>query len=253
MDPFEAGAVVFGGASGLGEATARHLAGVGAEVVVADLDAGRGQAVADDIGGRFVPADVTSPDEVQAAVDAAAAVERGLRICVCCAGIGPPAKIVDKNGPAPLDLYEKVIGINLLGTINVLRLAAARMTANARDADGERGLCVNTASIAAYEGQVGQTAYAASKGGVVGLTLPAARDLAQYGIRVVTVAPGLFDTPLLRSLPDNAREALGKTIPFPPKLGEPERFAELVAHVVMNPMLNGEVIRLDGALRMAPR
>jgi 3-hydroxyacyl-CoA dehydrogenase / 3-hydroxy-2-methylbutyryl-CoA dehydrogenase len=254
MDPVEAGAVVFGGASGLGEATARRLADAGAEVVVADLNVERGQEIAEDIGGRFVRCDVTEAEQVQAAIDAAAAAERGLRISVCCAGIGPPAKIVGKDGAAPLDVYEKVIRINLLGTINVLRLAAASMVANTpEEQEHERGLCVNTASIAAYEGQIGQTAYAASKGGVVALTLPAARDLAQNGVRVVTIAPGLFDTPLLQSLPEPAREALGKTIPFPARLGEPERFAQLVEQVVANPMLNGEVIRLDGALRMAPR
>jgi len=253
MDPVEAGAVVFGGASGLGEATARRLASAGADVVVADLDAQRGLEVAEAIGGRFVRADVTDSETVQAAVETAAEAERGLRISVCCAGIGPPTKIVGNGGAAPLDHYESVIRVNLLGTINALRLCAAMMVANPREVDGERGVCVNTASIAAYEGQIGQTAYAASKGGVVGVTLPAARDLAQHGVRVVTIAPGLFDTPLLRSLPQAAREALGKTIPFPPQLGEPERFAQLVEHVAVNPMLNGEVIRLDGALRMAPR
>jgi NAD(P)-dependent dehydrogenase (short-subunit alcohol dehydrogenase family) len=237
MDAIQAGTVVFGGASGLGEAAARRLASAGADVVVADLDTERGPEVAKAIGGRFIRVDVTDSETVQAAAEAAAEAERGLRISVCCAGIGPPAKIVGNDGAAPFDHYESVIRVNLLGTINALRLCAAAMIANPAEEDGERGVCVNTASIAAYEGQIGQTAYAASKGGVVGVTLPAARDLAQHGVRVVTVAPGLFDRPLLRSLPEAVREALGKTIPFPPKLGEQERFAELVEHVVANQML----------------
>jgi NAD(P)-dependent dehydrogenase (short-subunit alcohol dehydrogenase family) len=254
MEVVGAGAVVFGGASGLGEATARRLAAAGADVVVADVAQERGTALADEIGARFVRCDVTDPATVRQAVDAAADSERGLRVSVCCAGIGPPAKIVGRDGPAPLDLYERVIGVNLLGTINALRLAAAAMVANAPEGDHEeRGVCVNTASIAAYEGQIGQTAYAASKGGIVGLTLPAARDLAGNGVRVVTIAPGLFDTPLLGGLPENVRESLGRTIPFPPRLGSPALYAQLVEHIVANPMLNGEVIRLDGALRMAPR
>jgi NAD(P)-dependent dehydrogenase (short-subunit alcohol dehydrogenase family) len=248
-----AGAVVFGGASGLGAATARRLAAAGARVVVADLDEERGAAVAGDAGGRFARADVTDAEAVQAAVDLAGDGDGGLRVCVCCAGIGSPGRIVGRDGPAPLDLYRRVIGVNLLGTINVLRLAAAAMTGNEPDAGGERGVCVNTASIAAYEGQIGQTAYAASKGGIVGLTLPAARDLAGSGIRVMTIAPGIFDTPLLASLPEPVKASLGRTIPFPPRLGDPDVFAQLVEHIVENPMLNGEVIRLDGAIRMPPR
>jgi NAD(P)-dependent dehydrogenase (short-subunit alcohol dehydrogenase family) len=249
----QVGALVFGGASGLGAATARRLGDAGAEVVVADIAGDRGEVVAAEAGGRFVRADVTDADQVQAAVDAAAQADRGLRISVCCSGIGPPAKVVGKNGAAPLDVFRQVIEVNLLGTINVLRLAAAAMVANDHDEDGGRGVCINTASIAAYDGQVGQVPYSASKGGVVGLTLPAARDLAQHGIRVVTIAPGLFDTPLLATLPEDARTALGRTVPFPARLGAPEEFAGLVEHIAANAMLNGEVIRLDGALRMAPR
>jgi NAD(P)-dependent dehydrogenase (short-subunit alcohol dehydrogenase family) len=253
MDLRQAGAVVFGGASGLGAATARRLGAAGAEVVVADIAEDRGAVVAAESGGRWVRADVTDPDQVQEAVDAAAQAERGLRISVCCAGIGPAAKLVGRDGAAPLDVFRQVIEVNLLGTINVLRLAAAAMVANDHDEDGARGVCINTASIAAYDGQVGQVPYSASKGGVVGLTLPAARDLAQHGVRVVTIAPGLFDTPLLASLPDEARTALGRSVPFPARLGSPDEFAGLVEHIVANAMLNGEVIRLDGALRMAPR
>ncbi len=253
MDLRQVGALVFGGASGLGAATARRLGDAGAEVVVADIADDRGEVVAAEADGRFVRADVTDADQVQAAVDAAAQADRGLRISVCCSGIGPPAKVVGKNGAAPLDVFRQVIEVNLLGTINVLRLAAAAMVANDHDEDGGRGVCINTASIAAYDGQVGQVPYSASKGGVVGLTLPAARDLAQHGIRVVTIAPGLFDTPLLATLPEDARTALGRTVPFPARLGAPEEFAGLVEHIAANAMLNGEVIRLDGALRMAPR
>jgi NAD(P)-dependent dehydrogenase (short-subunit alcohol dehydrogenase family) len=253
MDLDQVGAVVFGGASGLGEATARTLSAAGADVVVADIDDARGAAVAEDVGGSFVHADVTDGEQVQAAVDAAAGAAGGLRVSVCCAGIGPPAKVVGKDGPAPLDVFRRVIEVNLLGTINVLRLAAGAMVHNEPDDEGQRGVCVNTASIAAYDGQIGQAPYSASKGGVVGLTLPAARDLAQHGVRVVTVAPGLFDTPLLATLPEEARIALGHSVPFPARLGAPREFAALVEHIAANPMLNGEVIRLDGALRMAPR
>lgn len=249
MDAQGAGAVVFGGASGLGAATARRLAADGASVVIADLNAELGQALADEIGGGFVLADVTNSAQVQEALDA----PDDLRVVVNCAGIGPPAKLVGRDGPAPLDVFQRVIEINLLGTINVLRLAAGVMVANAPNEHGEKGVLVNTASIAAYDGQIGQVAYAASKGGIVGLTLPAARDLAREGIRVVTIAPGLFNTPLLASLPEPAKEALGQSVPFPPRLGEPPEYAALVAHIVENPILNGEVIRLDGALRMAPK
>jgi NAD(P)-dependent dehydrogenase (short-subunit alcohol dehydrogenase family) len=249
-----AAAIVFGGASGLGEATARRLAAEGAEVVIADLAADRAAAVAAEIGGHAASCDVTDPDSVQAAVTLAAGLgPRGLRISVVCAGVGTPAKLIGREGPTPLETFAKVININLIGTINALRLAAGAMVTNAPDDTGERGACVNTASIAAYDGQVGQVAYAASKGGVVGLTLPVARELAGKGVRVVTIAPGLFETPMLAGLPDAAREALGNVTPFPPRLGRPSEYADLVEHIVTNPMLNGEVIRLDGALRMAPR
>jgi NAD(P)-dependent dehydrogenase (short-subunit alcohol dehydrogenase family) len=253
MESSGAGAIVFGGASGLGEATVRRLAADGARVVVADLAAERAEALAAEIGGVAVRTDVTDPDAVAAAVAAAAEAEAGLRLVVICAGLGTPTKLVGRDGPTPLERFEAVLRVNLLGTINVLRLAAAEMAGNDPDPGGERGLCVCTASIAAYDGQIGQIAYAASKGGVAGLTLPAARELAASGVRVVTIAPGLFDTPMLAGLPEPARESLAGTVPFPARLGDPAEYAQLVAHLAANPMLNGEVIRLDGALRMAPR
>jgi NAD(P)-dependent dehydrogenase (short-subunit alcohol dehydrogenase family) len=242
-------ALVAGGASGLGAATARRLAEAGARVTVADLNEEGGTATAEEIGGRFLRTDVTDAEQVEAAVQAAG----GLRISVCCAGIGHAEKVAAGRGPHDLDAFARVIGVNLIGTFNVLRLATAAMLANEPDAEGERGVCINTASIAAYDGQIGQVAYSASKGGIVGLTLPAARDLAQNGIRVCAIAPGLFDTPLLAGLPEEVRSALGAQVPFPPRLGRPEEFAALALHIVENPLLNGEVIRLDGALRMPPR
>ena len=247
-------ALVVGGASGLGAATTRRLHGAGARVVIADLNAEKGQALAAELGepARFVEANVLEADQVQAAVEAAAA-EGELRVSVSCAGIGWAQRTVSRQGPHDLEVFSNVIKVNLIGTFNVLRLAAAAMNENQPDLDGERGLCVNTASIAAYDGQIGQVAYAASKGGIVALTLPAARDLASRGVRVVTIAPGLFDTPLLAALPEEQREALGAGIPFPSRLGRPEEYAALVAAIVANPMLNGETIRLDGALRMPPR
>jgi 3-hydroxyacyl-CoA dehydrogenase / 3-hydroxy-2-methylbutyryl-CoA dehydrogenase len=247
------GALIAGGASGLGEATARALSAHGAQVVIADLNEERGSAVASELGGQFVRADVTDSDAVQAAVDAAAAVPGGLRISVCSAGVGGAERTAGKRGPHSLEFFEKVVRVNLIGTFNVLRLAAAAMLANEPTASGERGVCVNTASIAAFDGQIGQISYSASKGGIVGMTLPAARDLASSGIRVCTIAPGTFDTPLLGALPEDTREALGEAIPFPSRLGRPEEFGALAAHIVENEMLNGEVIRLDGALRMPPR
>jgi NAD(P)-dependent dehydrogenase (short-subunit alcohol dehydrogenase family) len=243
------GALVAGGASGLGEATARELASRGARVTIADLNAERGAALASELGGEFVEADVTDETQVQAAVDAAGE----LRLAVSCAGIGWAERTVKKDGPAALAPFEAVVRVNLIGTFNVLRLAAASMAANEPDPEGERGVVVMTASIAAFEGQIGQTAYAASKGGVVGLTLPAARDLSRLGIRVCTIAPGLFDTPLLAGLPDDTRRALGEQIPFPRRLGLPDEYAKLACHIAENRMLNGEVVRLDGALRMPPR
>jgi NAD(P)-dependent dehydrogenase (short-subunit alcohol dehydrogenase family) len=249
MDLDGIGALVAGGASGLGEATAQELAARGARVTVADLNEERGTALAGEIGGGFVQADVTDEVQVQAAVEAV----EGLRLAVSCAGIGWAERTVGKEGPAALQPFETVVRVNLIGTFNVLRLAAAAMAAGEPDADGERGAVVMTASIAAFDGQIGQTAYSASKGGVAGLTLPAARDLARLGIRVCTIAPGLFDTPLLAALPQEARDALGASIPFPSRLGRPEEYAVLACHIAENTMLNGEVIRLDGALRMPPR
>jgi NAD(P)-dependent dehydrogenase (short-subunit alcohol dehydrogenase family) len=248
-----AGAIVFGGASGLGEATARRLAADGARVVIADLALERADAIADEIGAVAVRTDVTDPDAVQAAVARAAEAEGGLRIASICAGLGTPTKLIGRDGPTPLETLARVVEVNLLGTLNALRLAAGAMVNNEPDAGGERGVCVCTASVAAYEGQIGQIAYAASKGGVVGVTLPAARELARSGVRVMTIAPGLFDTPMMAGLPDAARASLGGTVPFPARLGDPAEYAQLVARIVANPMLNGEVIRLDGALRMAPR
>ena len=243
------GALVAGGASGLGEATARLLAARGACVTVADLNEERGAALAGEIGGAFAAADVTDEAQVQAAVQ----LVEGLRLAVSCAGIGWAERTVKKDGPAALRPFETVVRVNLIGTFNVLRLAANAMAADEPDAEGERGAVVMTASIAAFDGQIGQTAYAASKGGVAGLTLPAARDLARLGIRVCTIAPGLFDTPLLAALPQEARDALGASIPFPSRLGRPEEYAKLACHIAENTMLNGEVLRLDGALRMPPR
>ncbi len=245
-------ALVAGGASGLGAATARHLQAAGARVTIADLNPVRGAALAEEIGASFVEADVTEPEQVEAAVSAAAG-EQGLRISVCCAGIGWAEKIAGRRGPHAYEPFETVVRVNLLGTFNVLRLAAAAMLPNEPDGQGERGVCISTASIAAYDGQIGQIAYAASKGAVVSLTLPAARDLAPSGVRVCAIAPGLFDTPLLAGLPEEAREALGGQVPFPPRLGRPDEYAALVEHIVRNTMLNGEVIRLDGALRMPPK
>jgi 3-hydroxyacyl-CoA dehydrogenase / 3-hydroxy-2-methylbutyryl-CoA dehydrogenase len=248
------GALVAGGASGLGEATARMLAAAGANVVIADLNAERGGALAAKLGASFVEADVTDEAAVSAAVgQAAEAGGDGLRVSVCCAGIGWAERVAHKGGPHNLELFSNVIKVNLIGTFNVLRLAAAAMSGNEPDAEGERGVCVNTASIAAFDGQIGQIAYAASKGGIVGMTLPAARDMASRGVRVVTIAPGLFDTPLLAALPEEARTALGAGIPYPSRLGRPEEYAQLVEQIVANPMLNGETIRLDGALRMPPK
>ncbi|HEU0250269.1 MAG TPA: SDR family NAD(P)-dependent oxidoreductase [Solirubrobacteraceae bacterium] len=246
-------ALVIGGASGLGEASARLLHQRGATVTIADLNAEKGQALASELGIEFVACDVREEDQVQAAVERAAAVDGGLRIAICCAGIGWAQKVAGSKGPHPLLPFETTIQINLIGTFNVLRLAATAMIAAAPLQDGERGVCVNTASVAAFDGQIGQIAYSASKGGIVGMTLPAARDLAQQGIRVNTIAPGLFDTPLLAALPEEARQKLGAGVPFPQRLGSPAEYAELACHMVENRMLNGEVIRLDGALRMPPR
>jgi NAD(P)-dependent dehydrogenase (short-subunit alcohol dehydrogenase family) len=249
------GAIVVGGASGLGEASVRQLYGQGAQVLIADVNEDKGGALAAELGERaaFARTDVTEPEQVSAAVERAAQAPGGLRICIHCAGVGWAEKVASKRGPHQLQPFETVVAINLVGTFNALRFAATAMLANEPLEDGERGVCVNTASAAAFEGQIGQIAYAASKGGVVGMTLPAARDLASAGIRICTIAPGLFDTPLLAALPQEARDALGAQVPFPSRLGSPVEFAALACHIVENVMLNGEVIRLDGALRMAPR
>jgi NAD(P)-dependent dehydrogenase (short-subunit alcohol dehydrogenase family) len=247
-------AIVFGGASGLGAATARRLAAEGATVTVADVNADGADLVAREIDGIAKLVDVTDPEAVQRAVDAAAASSPGgLRISVCCAGVGTPAKLIGREGPTPLESFAKTININLLGTINVLRLAAAAMITNEPNAGGERGVCINTASVAAYDGQIGQVAYSASKGGVVGLTLPVARELAGKGVRVMTIAPGIFATPMVASLSETVQQSLAASIPFPSRLGHPSEYADLACHIVNNAMLNGEVIRLDGAIRMAPR
>jgi NAD(P)-dependent dehydrogenase (short-subunit alcohol dehydrogenase family) len=248
-------AIVAGGASGLGEATARRLHAGGAHVVIADLSEERGRALARELGDRatFVAADVTDPDAVHAAVSAATEQPPPLRIAVSCAGVGWAGRVVGRRGVHALEPFETIIRVNLIGTFNVMRLAAAAMVENEPTASGERGVCVNTASIAAFDGQIGQIAYAASKGAIVSMTLPAARDLAPVGVRVCAIAPGTFDTPLLGALPADAREELRRVVPFPARFGRPDEFAELVAHIVENEMLNGEVIRLDGALRMPPR
>jgi NAD(P)-dependent dehydrogenase (short-subunit alcohol dehydrogenase family) len=245
-------AIVVGGASGLGEATVRALHERGAAVTIADVNAEKGAELAGELGLEFVSCDVRDEAQVEAAV-AAAAAGGPLRIAVCCAGTGWAQKVASSKGPHPLLPFETIISINLIGTFNVLRFAATAMIGTDPLEDGERGVCVNTASIAAFDGQVGQIAYSASKGGVVGMTLPAARDLSQYGIRVNTIAPGLFDTPLLGALPEDARQKLGAGVPYPQRLGAPSEYASLACHIVENRMLNGETIRLDGALRMPPR
>jgi 3-hydroxyacyl-CoA dehydrogenase / 3-hydroxy-2-methylbutyryl-CoA dehydrogenase len=250
------GALVAGGASGLGAATARALIEAGASVVIADLNTEKGEALAEELGERasFLETDVTDTAAVAAAVERAASAPEGLRVSVCCAGVGWAERVAHKDGPHNPEMFAKVISINLIGTFNVLSQAAAVMSsANEANEEGERGVCVNTASIAAFDGQIGQIAYSASKGGIAGMTLPAARDMASRGVRVVTIAPGLFDTPLLAALPEEARQALGAGIPFPSRLGRAEEYAQLVGQIVANPMLNGETIRLDGALRMPPK
>ena len=247
-------AVVTGGASGLGLATARRLVKAGAKAVLVDLPSSAGEEAAAGLGGSavFAPADVTDSDSVAAALDAADGLGP-LRVLVNCAGIGAAGRVLAKDGHAyPLEPFLKVIQVNLIGSFNMIRLAAERMAA-VEPVGEERGVIVNTASVAAYDGQIGQAAYSASKGGIVGMTLPIARDLAQRRIRVVTIAPGLFNTPLLAALPEDARTSLGQQVPHPSRLGEPDEYGALVEHIVANPMLNGEVIRLDGAIRMAPR
>jgi NAD(P)-dependent dehydrogenase (short-subunit alcohol dehydrogenase family) len=246
-------ALVTGGASGLGLATTRALVAAGARVVIVDLPMSQGWAVADKLGEgvAFAAADVT--DERQVADAVGVAVDMGeLVVVVNCAGIGPPKRVIGRDGAQPLAAFSSVVGVNLVGTFNVIRLAAEKMVVQTGD-DEERGVIVNTASVAAFDGQIGQAAYAASKSGIVGMTLPIAREFAQHRIRVVTIAPGLFRTPLFDTLPDDVIASLGASVPHPQRLGEPEEYADLVMHVVNNPMLNGETIRLDGAIRMAPR
>jgi NAD(P)-dependent dehydrogenase (short-subunit alcohol dehydrogenase family) len=246
-------ALVTGGASGLGLATARRLAASGARVTLVDLPASPGASVAAELGAHFVPADVTDPEQIAAAV--ARATEAGpLRVVVNCAGIAPPAKVLDRDGaPTPLDLFERVLRVNLVGTYNVIAQASAVMSRNDPDAAGDRGVIVNTASVAAFDGQIGQPAYSASKGGVAAMTLPIARELARHAIRVVTIAPGIMETPMLKGLPQAAQDSLGEQVPYPARLGAPDEYARLVLAIVDNGYLNGETIRLDGAIRMAPK
>ncbi|MCC7184540.1 MAG: SDR family NAD(P)-dependent oxidoreductase [Rhodocyclaceae bacterium] len=246
--------LVTGGASGLGGASAQRVIADGGKVLIADVNAEAGEKFAAQLGAgaRFVRCDVTREADAQAAVDAARAMGRLVGL-INCAGIGPAGKTVGKDGPHPLDLFQKVVGINLIGTFNMIRIAATAMTKNEPNGEGERGVIVNTASVAAFDGQIGQAAYSASKGGIVGMTLPIARDLSRDGVRVVTIAPGIFLTPLLAGLPKDVQDSLGRQVPFPSRLGRPEEYAQMVAHVFANTMLNGETIRLDGAIRMAPR
>ena len=248
-------AIVTGGASGLGRATAARVIAGGGRVALVDLERSAGADVAGELGegAAFVAADVTSGDAVAAAVEQARTHLGGLNVLVNCAGIGPAAKTVGRSGPAKLEDFTRVIQVNLIGTFNCIRLAAAAMVRNAPGADGERGVIVNTASVAAFDGQIGQAAYSASKGGIVGMTLPIARDLAEFGIRVVTIAPGIFDTPLLGTLPEPVRASLAKQVPFPSRLGRADEYAALAVHIIENVMLNAETIRLDGAIRMQPR
>ncbi len=252
MDINGVSAIVTGGGSGLGEATARALAAKGAKVAIIDLQDDKARAVAADIGGIAVRADVTSEADIRAALAAAAEAHGVVRIAVNCAGVAPAARVVGKKGPHPLEQFQKVVNINLVGTFNVIRLVAEGLM-EADPVGEERGVIVNTASVAAFDGQIGQAAYAASKAGVAGMTLPVARDLAQYGVRVCTIAPGLFLTPMLLGLPEEAQKSLGQQSPFPSRLGNPSEYASLAVQIVENPMLNGETIRLDAAIRMAPR
>jgi NAD(P)-dependent dehydrogenase (short-subunit alcohol dehydrogenase family) len=246
-------AIVSGGGSGLGRATAQALAAAGVKVAILDINEAAAGEAARETGGLAIGADVTDAKSVEAAFATARERHGPARIAVNCAGIGTAGRIVGRDGPLPLDAFRRVIEVNLIGSFNVMRLAAAEMSALDPLADGERGIIVSTASVAAYEGQIGQAAYSASKGGIVALTLPAARELARYGVRVVAIAPGIFSTPMLQGLPQNVRDSLAASIPFPPRLGRPEEYAALVLHICRNTMINGEVIRLDGALRMAPR
>lgn len=247
--------LVSGGGSGLGAATARMLVGQGARVVIADINPAAGEPMAAELGAqaRFVRTDVGDEASVQAAMDVAVGEFGGLNGVVNCAGLATAERVVGKSGPHSLDLFARTIHVNLIGSFNMIRLAAAVMITNEPGPHGERGVIVNTASVAAYDGQIGQAAYAASKGGIVSMTLPIARELARFGIRVMSIAPGIFDTPMLAGLPEPARQSLGQQVPFPSRLGQPSEYAALVRHIIENQMLNGEVIRLDGAIRMAPK
>jgi 3-hydroxyacyl-CoA dehydrogenase/3-hydroxy-2-methylbutyryl-CoA dehydrogenase len=248
-------AVVTGGASGLGEACVRMLVGGGARVAILDLQEERGTALSEELGDSviFANTDVTGEESVQSALSATIEAFGGINVAINCAGVGDPGKLLSKKGPMSLSFFNRVVQINLIGTFNVIRLAVEKMVNNTPNEDGEKGVIINTASVAAFDGQVGQPAYSASKAGVVGMTLPVARECADYGIRVMTIAPGLFNTPMLAMLPEDARVALGKMVPFPKRLGNPEEYAQLAEHIIENPMLNGEVIRLDGSIRMAAR
>jgi 3-hydroxyacyl-CoA dehydrogenase / 3-hydroxy-2-methylbutyryl-CoA dehydrogenase len=255
MEFCKCAALVTGGASGLGEAVVRSVVEGGGKAAILDLDREKGEKLAGELGGaaHFLPTDVTSEESVKGSVNAALERFAEINVVVNCAGIAPAAKVLGKNGPHDLALFSKVIQVNLVGTFNMIRLAAEKMTGNAPGEDGERGVIINTASAAAFEGQIGQAAYSASKGGIVGFTLPIARELASSGIRVVTIAPGIMETPMLMGMPDNVREALGKMVPFPQRLGYPEEFAKLVRQIIENTLINGTTIRLDGAIRMQPR
>jgi len=248
-------AIVTGGASGLGEACVRTFLGGGGKVSILDFAEERGQKVASELGDAalFCLTDITKEEDVQAAIDKTVEAFGAIHIAVNCAGVGIPGKVLGKEGPMSMAHFNKVVQINLMGTMNVVRLAAEKMVKNEGNDDGEKGVVINVASVAAFDGQIGQAAYSASKAGVAGMTLPIAREFAEYGIRIMTIAPGIFRTPMLEGLPENVQEALGKMVPFPKRLGEPSEFAALARHIVENPMLNGEVIRFDGALRMAAK
>jgi len=247
--------IITGGASGLGAATGRMLVGEGAKVILADLNEAGGKALAAELGAnaRFITTNVADEASAKACVEAAVAAFGGVHGLVNCAGIGPAERVLGRNGPHSLDLFAKVVAVNLVGSFNMIRLASEVMAKGEPNAAGERGVIVSTASVAAYDGQIGQAAYSASKGGIVGMTLPIARELARFGIRVMTIAPGIFETPMLLGMPQEVQDALGKMVPFPSRLGKPAEYAALVRHIVENEMLNGEVIRLDGAIRMAPK
>lgn len=255
MDVKGCKAIVTGGASGLGEACVRNLVGLGGKAAILDFDVTKGEKLAAELGSNVIYAntDVTNEESVQAAIKKTMDAFGAINVVINCAGVGDPGKVLSKKGPMALSFFNRVVQINLVGTFNVIRLAVEQMVKNTGNKDGEKGVIINTASVAAFDGQIGQPAYSASKAGVVGMTLPIARECAEYGIRVMTIAPGLFNTPMLAQLPEAAREALGKMVPFPQRLGDPMEYAKMAQHIIENPMLNGEVIRLDGAIRMAAR